>query len=156
MYKNLVKFFSHVTASFFIAVSVITISGMLLGDVIVGESSFYVHGGVSFTAILQLLALTVILAFCNLILDQPRILPDLRLTYKIILRIAICMAFMLPFIYICRWFPVNDHEAWIGFVLCFLISFMAATSLSVYATHRKDKEYQKLLDAYKAKKEREK
>ena len=99
MYKNLVKFFSHVTASFFIAV---------------------------------------------------------RLTYKIILRIAICMAFMLPFIYVCRWFPVNDHEAWIGFVLCFLISFMAATSLSVYATHRKDKEYQKLLDAYKAKKEREK
>ena len=58
--------------------------------------------------------------------------------------------------YVCRWFPVDDHAAWIGFVVCFLLSFSAATLLSVYATRRKDREYQKLLEAYKAKKEERK
>lgn len=100
--------------------------------------------------------LSSLLALCNLLLDKPTVFPAMRLTYKIILRIAVVVMLILPFIYVCRWFPVDDHAAWIGFVVCFLLSFSAATLLSVYATRRKDREYQKLLEAYKAKKEERK
>lgn len=156
MYKNLVKFFSGITVSFFTAICGIAISGVLFGKEVMAVSSFYVQGGISFYAVFQVMALAALLAVCNIVLDHPRVLSNMRLTYKIVLRIAISIALILPFIYVCRWFPVYNHEAWLGFVVCFLTCFTVATSLSVYATRKKDREYQKLLDAYKAKKERTK
>ena len=109
-----------------------------------------------FLLFLSFYCFSSLLALCNLLLDKPTVFPAMRLTYKIILRIAVVVMLILPFIYVCRWFPVDDHAAWIGFVVCFLLSFSAATLLSVYATRRKDREYQKLLEAYKAKKEERK
>lgn len=156
MYKNLVKFFSGITVSFFTAICGIAISGVLFGKEVMSVSSFYVQGGISFYAVFQVMALAALLAVCNIVLDHPRVLSNMRLTYKIVLRIAISIALILPFIYVCRWFPVDNHEAWLGFVVCFLTCFTVATSLSIYATRKKDREYQKLLDAYKAKKERTK
>ena len=138
MYNYLVKFFRNVTMSFFTAIFVIALAGVTCRDGIMKVSSFYVQGGISFSAVFELLLLSSLL------------------TYKIILRIAVVVMLILPFIYVCRWFPVDDHAAWIGFVVCFLLSFSAATLLSVYATRRKDREYQKLLEAYKAKKEERK
>ena len=146
MYNYLVKFFRNVTMSFFTAIFVIALAGVTCRDGIMKVSSFYVQGGISFSAVFELLLLSSLLALCNLLLDKPTVFPAMRLTYKII----------LPFIYVCRWFPVDYHAAWIGFVVCFLLSFSAATLLSVYATRRKDREYQKLLEAYKAKKEERK
>ena len=149
MYNYLVKFFRNVTMSFFTAIFVIALAGVTCRDGIMKVSSFYVQGGISFSAVFELLLLSSLL-------DKPTVFPAMRLTYKIILRIAVVVMLILPFIYVCRWFPVDDHAAWIGFVVCFLLSFSAATLLSVYATRRKDREYQKLLEAYKAKKEERK
>ena len=156
MYNYLVKFFRNVTMSFFTAIFVIALAGVTCRDGIMKVSSFYVQGGISFSAVFELLLLSSLLALCNLLLDKPTVFPAMRLTYKIILRIAVVVMLILPFIYVCRWFPVDDHAAWIGFVVCFLLSFSAATLLSVYATRRKYREYQKLLEAYKAKKEERK
>ena len=146
MYNYLVKFFRNVTMSFFTAIFVIALAGVTCRDGIMKVSSFYVQGGISFSAVFELLLLSSLLALCNLLLDKPTVFPAMRLTYKIILRIAVVMMLI----------PVDDHAAWIGFVVCFLLSFSAATLLSVYATRRKDREYQKLLEAYKAKKEERK
>ena len=142
MYNYLVKFFRNVTMSFFTAIFVIALAGVTCRDGIMKVSSFYVQGGISFHAVFQILALAALLAVCNIILDHPRVLSNMRLTYKIVLRIAMSMALILPFIYVCRWFPVDNHEAWIGFIVCFLTCFTVATSLSIYATRKKDREYQ--------------
>ena len=120
MYNYLVKFFRNVTMSFFTAICVIALAGVTCRDGIMKVSSFYVQGGISFSAVFELLLLSSLLALCNLLLDKPTVFPAMRLTYKIILRIAVVMMLILPFIYVCRWFPVDDHAAWIGFVVCFL------------------------------------
>ena len=51
MYKNLVKFFSGITVSFFTAICGIAISGVLFGNEVITVSSFYVQGGISFHAV---------------------------------------------------------------------------------------------------------
>ena len=136
MYNYLVKFFRNVTMSFFTAIFVIALAGVTCRDGIMKVSSFYVQGGISFSAVFELLLLSSLLALCNLLLDKPTVFPAMRLTYKIILRIAVVVMLILPFIYVCRWFPVDDHAAWIGFVVCFLLSFSAATLLSAVSyTH---------------------
>ena len=117
MYNYLVKFFRNVTMSFFTAICVIALAGVTCRDGIMKVSSFYVQGGISFSAVFELLLLSSLLALCNLLLDKPTVFPAMRLTYKIILRIAVVMMLILPFIYVCRWFPVDDHAAWIGFVV---------------------------------------
>ncbi len=46
-------------------------------------SSFYVQGGISFSAVFELLLLSSLLALCNLLLDKPTVFPAMRLTYKL-------------------------------------------------------------------------
>ena len=50
MYNYLVKFFRNVTMSFFTAICVIALAGVTCRDGIMKVSSFYVQGGISFSA----------------------------------------------------------------------------------------------------------
>ena len=51
MYNYLVKFFRNVTMSFFTAIFVIALAGVTCRDGIMKVSSFYVQGGISFSAV---------------------------------------------------------------------------------------------------------
>ena len=57
MYNYLVKFFRNVTMSFFTAIFVIALAGVTCRDGIMKVSSFYVQGGISFSAVFELLLL---------------------------------------------------------------------------------------------------
>lgn len=151
MYQNLTTFFSRIAVSFFVAVCVITLSGACFGDEMMELSSFYVKEGISFTAIFQLLAMISLLSLVNIILDQPWILPHMRITYKIILRFAIAIGLTISCAYAWAWFPIGDHKAWISFLISFGVCFATACALSIYATRKKDQKYQQLLETYKAK-----
>lgn len=148
---SILKFGQKTTICFFAAIFVIALVGYLGDGSLNAYSSFYVTGGISFHAIFQILALAVCITSINTVLDSDYFFPHLLLLYSVLLRILLILGITTLFIYLFHWFPMDHGPAWISFILTFLIFFIIAFVLTLLLTKKKNNEYAKLLNTYKAK-----
>ncbi|MDQ0362038.1 DUF3021 family protein [Breznakia pachnodae] len=147
--NNLEKFMYLTFMAFTTAITVITLIGVFAGDEIISYSTFYVNGGVSLTAIVQILVLAVITALINIIFDSESLVAKVRVLYLTLIKLFLILLIATAFIFIFKWFPVDEVYAWISFVAMFLVCFIIATIASVLVTRKKDKEYEEMLTKYK-------
>lgn len=148
--KNILEKFMFLTfMAFTTAITVITFIGVVAGEDMISYSTFYVNGGVSLTAIIQILALAIITALINIIFDNESLVSRIRVLYLTIMKLFIILLIAIVFIIVFQWFPVDEVYAWISFIAMFLVCFIVATIASVLVTRKKDKEYEVLLNKYK-------
>lgn len=143
------KFLESTFMAFTIAVIFISLIGLSSNEKLLDFSTFYVRGGVSFTALFQIFILASITGFINFVFDSEAMLLKIRALYLGLIKSFLIMMTCILFILVFHWFPNNDINAWISFLITFLTCFGVATLASVFATRKKDKEYEAMLNSYK-------
>ena len=148
---KILKVLNATVIAFFTIVIVISVAGILTYPNTDTTSTFYVENGIAFSAIMQVLLLSFLMACINAVFDNVEIFSNIRMLYQILLRLFFIVLITILFIYIFGWFSMGDTGTWFIFIVVFLLSFMIACGISVYITKKKDKEYEKLITQYKAK-----
>lgn len=127
----------------------LNVVGYLAGDEIMKVSSLYQQQGITFEGIFQLLFLSLFVGFLNTIFDTKTFMRNTLPLYKDILRIISVLMATTCFAWYFRWFAMDNIYAWASFIIAFTICIIISVSLSLYLTHKKNKEYELLLKKYK-------
>lgn len=123
--------------------------GYLNGVEVMKVSSLYQPQGITFEGVFQLFLLSLFVGFLNTVFDTKTFMKNTLPLYKDILRISLVLVVTTCFAWYFRWFEMDNIYAWVGFIIAFAICIIISVSLSVYITHKKNKEYELLLKKYK-------
>lgn len=151
--EKTIEFFVQImrkTAIPFMICSVfLNVVGYFAGNEIMKVSSLYHQQGITFEGIFQLFLLSLFVGFLNTIFDTKTFMRNILPLYKNILRIVLVLVVTTCFAWYFRWFAMDSIYAWISFIIAFTICIIISVSLSLYLTHKKNKEYELLLKKYK-------
>ncbi len=134
---------------FIVSTMLLTIIGSFIGKDMSTISTLCTSQGIPFTSLFQLMGLSIVIGIVNTIFDLSNTLKKIRLIYQIIIRIFFIIIIIVIFVSIFDWFPFYDIHAWAGFFISFGLCFGISMLLSLYFTHKKDQEYEQLLEKYK-------
>ena len=123
--------------------------GYFTGNEIMQVSSLYHTQGITFEAIFQLFLLSLFVGLFNTVFDTKTFMKKTLPLYKNILRIVLVLVVTTCFAWYFRWFAMDNIYAWVSFIIAFTICIIISISLSLYLTHKKNKEYGLLLKKYK-------
>lgn len=151
LFEIILKMIKATVLPFVVSVLFITLVGFYFEDSLIGISNLYVQGGISYNALLSLFSISVMIGMINTLFDSSKFMKETLFLYKNILRIIIITLFLIIYIYLFKWFPLNNIEAWLSFFITYGISVVTSFAISFYILKKKDKEYQKLLEDYKKK-----
>lgn len=151
LFEIILKMIKATVLPFVVSVLFITLVGFYFEDSLIGISNLYVQGGISYNALLSLFSISVMIGMINTLFDSSKFMKETLFLYKNILRIIIITLFLIIYIYLFKWFPLNHIEAWLSFFITYGISVVISFAISFYILKKKDQEYQKLLEDYKKK-----
>lgn len=134
---------------FIVSTMLLTIIGSFIGKDMSTISTLCTPQGIPFASLFQLMGLSIIIGIINTIFDLSNTLKKIRLIYQIIIRVFLIITIIVIFVSLFDWFPFYDIHAWIGFFISFSLCFGISMLLSLYFTHKKDQEYEQLLEKYK-------
>lgn len=134
---------------FIVSTMLLTIIGSFIGKDMSTISTLCTPQGIPFASLFQLMGLSIIIGIINTIFDLSNTLKKIRLIYQIIIRVFLIIIIIVIFVSLFDWFPFYDIHAWAGFFISFGLCFGISMLLSLYFTHKKDQEYEQLLEKYK-------
>ena len=139
---------------FTMTVLAMTLAGMLLAnyshDAQEVAALFVFGAGLSYNAIFQIAGFALISAVFSIFLISERFTKKLGVLYR---RLFLLLATLLTasvFSVIFKWFPLNNIQAWIIFILLFIAGFSVGLALTLLKLKLEKKKYSKLLANYKA------
>ena len=103
-----------------------------------------------YSVIYQFAGFAFIMAAVSKLLFSGLFFTRIRILYKYFLFSLSTLLTVSLFAFVFKWFPVDNIQAWMGFVLCVFFFFGAAIGLSLLLLRLDDKKYNKLLKEYKA------
>jgi hypothetical protein len=139
----------------FFSVTVLTISGM---GVLVAH--YFPHAqdvstllslgkaGLPYDSILQITGLIFIISVFTMLLEQ--LIIKIRLLLRLIFNFLITLLTTSIFVFVFKWFPVNDPVAWFSFILSFVICYSIIGILTYLMLRLEGRKYNRLLANYKA------
>jgi len=153
----IVEFFKQILLSFAVTVIAVSVAGWFVGDVTKEMGGLLGLGrdGLSYTSILQMFVFAVVTAVLKIVLFSEFLTGRMMLLWRTALMILLSFAAAVLFAVVFDWFPVNDWQAWLSFIISITASFAAAIMLMVVKTKLEDKKYSALLADYKAKQNKE-
>ena len=129
----------------------LTIVGGLIGDSAKQLSTMFSLGneGLSFSVILQFLAVAVMIAALKEFIYSQKFLQNMMTLWKTVIFLFCIIVIITGFIIAFGWFPVNNVEGWIGFFLSFGVCFVISTLSMVIRTKWESKKYEESFERYK-------
>jgi len=141
------------TVIFSLAIIAITIAGMLIGfieqDMRDVSTLFIFKNGLQYNTILQVAGFSLIIAFFSLLLFSEYIQIKIQFLFRGLLLLLVTLVTTSIFAKIFNWFPNDNIQGWIGFVLCTIVSFAVSFALKLLKIKLEGKKYTKLLVNYK-------
>jgi hypothetical protein len=138
---------------FSLAIIAITIAGMLVGlsgqDIHDVSTLFAFTSGLQYSTILQTAGFSLIIAFCSVLLFSEHIQVKIRFFFRGFLLLLVTLVTTSIFALIFNWFPQDNFQGWVGFVLCTIICFAVSFTLTLFKLKLEGKRYAKLLAGYK-------
>jgi len=138
---------------FSLAIIAITIAGILVGfndQDMRGVSTFFAfNGGLQYGTILQTAGFSLIIAFFSVLLFSEHIQIKIRFPSRGFLLLLVTLLTTSIFAVVFKWFPSNNIQGWIGFVLCTVGCFVFSFALTSLKLKLEGKKYTKLLAGYK-------
>ena len=134
--KTIFNYIGHLFATYGIIVLIFIFLGITIGADASNYSSLFQLGnqGLSFTVLLQLLLLAIIISISQIIFLTDKLIKQMSLLIRIILFYGLIVLTIIVFVIVFQWFPAQNINAWIGFV----ISFTICTTLSVIINRLKE------------------
>lgn len=150
--KTIFGFISSTIVAFFIAIIVITVTGIFMGDDAKEFSSFYQLGsqGIAYNTILQWLTASFVMAGFGMLLHSEWVCRRLMAFWRYALNVISMIITVVVFSACFNWFPLDIAEAWIVFLICFVISFAISLKLVSIKIKSEGRLYDKLLEDYKS------
>jgi len=111
--------------------------------------------GLAFQSIAQLFAWALVLAIMITLLTSDIFFKKVMLLWRVIALLFLGIVTSAAFAFIFRWFPLDNFEAWAGFLIFFGVGFGGGLFAMVAKVKIEDKRYSKLLSEYKSKEKQE-
>jgi MFS family permease len=148
------RYLSWFGTIFTLTLIVMSAAGFLVGRYIEEarelSSLFRLGGeGLPYTAILQIGGFALIMAAFHTFIFSDGPLKKVMVLWKIIILLFLTLVTASIFALVFEWFPLDNREAWFGFVLPTVICFAAGSALMILITRLEGKKYDKLLSEYR-------
>jgi len=108
--------------------------------------------GNTFISIIQIAVSSFILAFFCVLLITDRFISKMRFWLRLLLFLLLALLDFSIAAIIFKWFPADDPQTWLHFILCTIICYILSISLTLLRFKIEGKKYNKLLANYKARK----
>jgi len=148
------ELFQTFTTTFTLSVLAISITSLLVihftADIQDIPALF--ASGNTFIVILQIAGFAFIMAFFCVLIITERFIFKMRFWLRLLLLLFLAMFTFAVFAIIFNWFPTDNLQTWIGFVICTIISYIFSICLTLLKFKLEGKKYDKLLTNYKERK----
>lgn len=104
--------------------------------------------GIALETLLQFFLSSVVISALRQIFFTEKIFKNMMALWRSIGMLLSVIVFISGFIAFFGWFPVDSKEGWLGFIVSFLICFLASTGVMVLKTRSQSRKYEKLLEEY--------
>ena len=150
---NVFDYLTQVFTIFGILILILNIFCLLFGEGAKEYSTIFSLGdiGLSITTMLQFLIAIAIITAIKFLFMTDYIIKSLSMTIRIILLFTFSFCNVLVFIFLCKWFPVNDLKAWIMFIICFTVSCLISTLISNFKENYDNRRLEEALQKSKEK-----
>ncbi|MDE7363210.1 MAG: hypothetical protein K2N38_14905 [Oscillospiraceae bacterium] len=148
---SVLKFLSQVFMIYGITTGLLNVFCILFGTSAHGLSTIFSLGneGIGVATSFQfLLAVSVIVGLRSVIMTDI-LIKKIPLAVRIIAMFAGAFLTIIVFIFLFDWFPADMPLAWIMFIVCFIISCIVSTLMSVLAEKHENRRLEEALKRYK-------
>lgn len=147
--------FSYLTQIFLIygfTILTLTVFCFLFGEGAKDFSTIFALGssGLSLATMIQFFALSVCIATFRFVLFSDGLIRKVSIAVRTVIMFALVILLMILFIYLFGWFPINMWQPWVMFLLCFGISAVFSTLLSVWKEKLENQMMEEALSRLKA------
>jgi len=108
--------------------------------------------GNTFFSIIQIAVSSFILAFFFVLLITERFIYKMRYWLRLLLFLLLALLIFSIAAIIFKWFPADDPQTWLRFILCTIICYILSISLTLLRFRIEGEKYNKLLANYKTRK----
>ncbi len=149
--KGILGFLSQVFMLFGIIVLLMSIFAIVFGDDAKEVSTIFTLGskGISIGTMLQFLSVVAIICTLRFVFMTDTIIKKMPVALRIILMFASVVAVIVVFVFAFGWFPVTEIRAWVMFILCFIVSCVVSTFISVLSEKQENKKLEEALKRFK-------
>jgi hypothetical protein len=141
-------------AIFTMAILAMTLAGVLIAnyshDTQEVAALFVIGRGLSYNVIFQLAGFALISAVFSTLLISERITKRINFIYRRLFLLLATLLTISVFSIVFKWFPVNNIQIWIIFILLFIAGFAVGLALTLLKLKLEKKKYRILLANYKA------
>jgi hypothetical protein len=148
-----IEFARRFTIIFSLSIIAITIAGkliMLYGqDMREMSTLFLLNSGLQYNTILQVASFSLIISFVSVLLFSEYIQTKINFFFRGFLLLLTTLITTSVFAIIFNWFPKDNIQDWISFVLCTIACFAVSFTLTLLKLKLEGRKYAKLLADYK-------
>jgi len=108
--------------------------------------------GNTFKVILQIAGFAFIMAFFCVLIITERFILEMRFWLRLLFLLFLALFTFAVFAIIFNWFPTDNMQTWISFIICTIISYILSVCLTLLKFKLEGKKYDKLLTNYKERK----
>jgi len=139
------------TTVFSLSVLAISFAGLLVIRSIPDEQHITIlfTSGNVFIFILQLAVFSLVLAFFCILLVTERFFYKMRFWLRLLFLFLSTLLTFSGFAIIFKWFPMNNLQTLLGFIICTIICYVFSVCLTLFKYRLEGKKYDKLLANYK-------
>ena len=148
---GILGFLSQVFMLFGIIVLLMSIFALIFGDNAKQVSTIFSLGseGLSFRTLIQFLSAIAIICVLRFVFMTDTIIKKMSVALRVILMFASVIMVIIGFVFTFGWFPVTEIRAWVMFILCFIVSCVVSTFVSVLSEKQENKKLEEALKRFK-------
>lgn len=149
--KGILGFLSQVFMLFGIIVLLMSVFAVMFGDDAKEISTIFSLGskGLSFETLIQFLSAIAIICILRFVFMTDTLIRKMPVSLRIILMFISVVAVIIGFVFAFGWFIVTEIRAWIMFILCFIVSCVISTIVSVVSEKQENKKLEEALKCFK-------
>lgn len=146
--KSIFDYISKVFTVYGVVILIHVIIGLIVGQDASEMSTLFSLGseGLAMSTLLQLFALSVIVIVLQTLFLTDKLIKNMSIVPRVIGMFVSVTCAIIVFVVVCKWFPVGDVIAWVGFFVSFAICSCAGI---VFSRLREKAENKKMDDALK-------
>ncbi len=154
--KHLLDYLTQVFTIFGITIFVIGIICTLLGEEAAGESTMFRlgSGGIPVETVFQYLLTSICVTALRFVFFTDVLLKKMSVTGRTVGMLAAVIVLIGVFSCLFGWFPVDEAEGWIAFLICFGICFVISAAVSAYRERVENRRLKDGLENLKKKQEK--
>ena len=148
--KSIFNYISQTFATYGIMVTIFMVFSLFIGKSTAGVSSLFVLGkdGLTLATLSELLLLAIIITVAQNIFLTDLFIKNMSIIVRNILFLVTVLVVIITMIFVFSWFPVGNVSAWIGFIICYLISMGASILVIRLKENTENKRMQNALEKY--------